>query len=207
MMERKLDPQPASRLFRPGDFRTNASLNYLDNFTQYRRGYQEAADILVDHVEERGSRQDFLLFPIVFLFRHHLELALKELIRRCRMLYDEDVPEEEKKKPTHDLVALWERAKPLLLRLGEGEDLSDALADGDAVFAEFQRFDKTADAFRFAKSTKGKPHLAGFRHINIRVFRGECDGIAKFLDGALCAAEEYLQNRAEMKAEYNEDSY
>lgn len=46
-------------------------------------GYKEAADILVAHVESDGRRADNLRYPILFLYSHHLELAVKGLIRTC----------------------------------------------------------------------------------------------------------------------------
>jgi hypothetical protein len=47
----------------------------------YTIGYKEAADILVGHVESTGRRADKLGYPILFLYRHHLELVVKSLIR------------------------------------------------------------------------------------------------------------------------------
>ena len=39
----------------------------------YTTGYKDAADLLVAHVEETGWRADKLRYPIVFLYRQHLE--------------------------------------------------------------------------------------------------------------------------------------
>lgn len=202
-------PQPKSRLFRAGKgrkyFTTNACLNYMDSSFPYRFGYREAADILIAHVEETGTHQDALVFPIIFLFRHHLELFLKAIIVTMRHVLDLQTPTSSELM-THDLRQLWNWAKPLIAELGENSPyFRDCVRDGNRVFAEFQRFDKKAETFRFARSRSGQPHLPEFRVINIRIFRDECDQIAGFLEGVLEAAEQAWEYVAERKAEMQAD--
>lgn len=197
-------PQPKSRLFRAGTgrqhFATNACLNYMDTSFPYIRGYQEAADALVDLVERTHRHQDALVFPIIYLFRHHLELLLKAIITKMVCVLDLDTPSTAELTRTHDLGKLWQWATPLIKELGDPSSIRAELKDGNSVFAEFQRFDKKAEVFRFAESKSGKPHLPEFRIINIRIFRDECDRIAKFLDGVLCSAEQAWDYVAEQKA-------
>src|SRR6266498_3799416 len=130
-------------------FATNAVLGYGKGTSlPYIRGYQEAADILIERLEETGRHADFLVFPIVYLFRHYLELLLKELIYRIRQLYDLKPPAKE--KVDHKLHDLWETAKPLLAQLADGQDISLQLHAGDRLFREFQRFDAKGESFRYA---------------------------------------------------------
>src|ERR1700730_3457521 len=48
-------------------------------FFTYSRAYLEAADRLVQTIDEYSP--DELTLPIVFLYRHYIELILKELVR------------------------------------------------------------------------------------------------------------------------------
>ncbi|HHS8916416.1 TPA: hypothetical protein ACTVMT_005267, partial [Escherichia coli] len=48
--------------------------------TAYTEGYRRAADILINHIDESGRDQDFLVYPVLFLYRHHLELLIKQII-------------------------------------------------------------------------------------------------------------------------------
>src|ERR1700674_2477203 len=60
----------------------------------YTTGYKEAADLLVAHIEVTGRRADKLGYPILFLYRQHLELVVKNLIRVCcsALRRDQDFP-------------------------------------------------------------------------------------------------------------------
>ena len=44
-------------------------------------GYKLAADRLVSHLTEHGTRFDYVCIPILFLYRHFVELYLKALLR------------------------------------------------------------------------------------------------------------------------------
>jgi hypothetical protein len=66
------------------DWKNNACLRNGDEYA-YREGYRKGAQILVRAVEETQSDQDFLVYPIVFLYRHHIELALKRVIKRAHI--------------------------------------------------------------------------------------------------------------------------
>jgi hypothetical protein len=198
-------PQPKSHLFRlgrgPEYFTTNACLNYMDTSVTYIRAYQQAADTLIDHIEATGNHQDTLVLPIIYLFRHYLELLLKSIITKMRDVLDLKAPTDNDLM-THDLGDLWNWAKPLIADLGDDPaSIRDEIKDGNSVFAEFQRFDKKAETFRFAGSRTGKPHLPEFRLINIRIFRDECSRIAEFLEGVLGAAESAWQYVAEQHSE------
>lgn len=68
-------------LFSPDD--DSAHNAYLDRlvipWSLYRDGYQQAAFLLIEQCETFYARNT-LIYPIVFLFRHHIELCLKEFI-------------------------------------------------------------------------------------------------------------------------------
>jgi len=60
--------------------------------------------------------QDFLVFPIAFLYRHHIELTLKRLIILGALLADQRLTEVEKKHlKRHRLDFLWSILKGLLV--------------------------------------------------------------------------------------------
>ncbi len=75
-------PQKGDKLFVEGDdWYYVACLNdKRDNLGLYIVGYKEAGDILVKNIIESRSHHDSLVFPIVFMYRHYLELRLKQLI-------------------------------------------------------------------------------------------------------------------------------
>ena len=59
-------------------FGVNAVLNWgNESFTVYAQAYYEAAQTLLDDTLSRRGLPDTDIYPIVFLFRHFLELTLK----------------------------------------------------------------------------------------------------------------------------------
>lgn len=55
-----------------------------DRWSIYAIGYKDAADLLVDNIEGNGRQHDFLVYPIVFLYRQYLELAIKDVISHAQ---------------------------------------------------------------------------------------------------------------------------
>ena len=69
--------------YRSEDWWNNACLNFMEGkntWYGYFRGYQRAAELLVQYVDCEKQYQDTLVFPIIFLYRHYLELILKDTI-------------------------------------------------------------------------------------------------------------------------------
>ena len=74
-----------SKIFRPGkDWWNNARINHggliSNKWEVYAMGYKIATETLVDKVLSEQTNQDHLIYPIVFLYRHYIELRLKEII-------------------------------------------------------------------------------------------------------------------------------
>ena len=96
------------------DWKNNACLNFTSDPTHgYVEGYKRAADLLVAHVMEKGKDQDYLVYPITFLYRQHLELLLKEIITDGRDLLDEGSGHPNH----HELDKLWPVAKGLIRKI------------------------------------------------------------------------------------------
>ena len=108
-------PRKGEKLFR-GDLRdwiNNACLRQGDDYA-CREGYRRAAQILVEAVGEEERDQDFLVYPIVFLYRHYIELALKDFIRRAPYLIDRELTTAERAHlGKYQLDLLWDDFKPI----------------------------------------------------------------------------------------------
>lgn len=107
------------------DWQNNACLNYLpDHGTAYTEGYRRAADILINHIDDTGRDQDFLVYPVLFLYRHHLELLIKQVIGLALAL-TEDPDQYPYKKDNHNLNTLWSHAQKLILAVDDRYRSSD----------------------------------------------------------------------------------
>ena len=72
-------PRKGDRLIRDDlpDGKSNACVNVMraGDSIAYIEGYRRGALRLVQHVVEEQRDQDFLVYPIIFLDRHHIELC------------------------------------------------------------------------------------------------------------------------------------
>jgi hypothetical protein len=163
----------------------------------YIEGYRLAADTLVEHVKETGRCQDFLVFPIVYLYRHYLELLLKQIIADGRELLDNKTG-----FPTHHrLTDLWTEAKGLTRRTWRTHDPPE-MREVDHVISEFARLDPEGESFRYAVKKDGQSTLPPIQHINLRQLSDSLRVVSQFLDGVSTGISVYLDNQREMSAYY-----
>jgi hypothetical protein len=143
----------------------------------YTTGYKEAGDLLVAYVEKTGWQADKLRFPILFLYRQHLELVVKSLIRVCCEALDrnQDFPKH------HDLHGLWQICVSLLHEISPHAAV-DEIPETSRLFQELSTFDPTADGFRFPESKSGALSPASNVDVNVSSFRDIVAKMSFFLD-------------------------
>ena len=74
-------------------------------------GISRRQNLLVETVLKTGQRTDTLIYPVAFLYRHYLELRLKEIIVQGRML----LARQSDFKHVHQLdVILWNSVRLIL---------------------------------------------------------------------------------------------
>jgi hypothetical protein len=118
-------------------------------------GYKEAADRLVA-ASDAAYRRHTLGGPILFLYRHYVELHLKSLLLDAGELLDDpqNVP------PKHYLRTLWDRVRALLLKISPGSDEQGPwFSRADDIIAELDALDATSFAFRYPVDKDGNPSL------------------------------------------------
>jgi hypothetical protein len=84
--------------------------------------FKRAADMILDaHLAAKGSHNDILLFPVLYLYRHCVELKLKDLLLLgiCSGFFNKATADKilDKDKGIigkHALCALWNKARDLL---------------------------------------------------------------------------------------------
>ena len=189
-------PSEDDKLFKGGeDWWNNAFANFFPgDWYIYATGYKDSADILVAHVEEHQIRQDALVYPVVFLYRQYLEIAIKTLIRQARRLQDisEPIP------MTHHINELWKVCSDLLREISPGDSEEEQNQIGRLI-EEFCNVDPTSTAFRYPEDWDGDPSLPpGIRHINLRNVTEVIDKISVILNGADAQIDEYLSNKADI---------
>lgn len=197
-MKKKKTSEPGL-LASGSDWQNNACLNYMpDHGTAYTEGYRRAADNLINHIDETGRDQDFLVYPVMFLYRHHIELLIKQIIELALKLSD-DPGKHPYKKNNHNLTSLWPVAEKLILEVDDTSRKSDFHLIKEVV-NELQKVDAPATDFRYARRNDGTRSLEGIKYVNTRRF-GEKMGAASDLLDAIDTGLRYLLDQ---KSEWND---
>lgn len=188
----------ADRLFvpgsPPGDWRGVACVNFGSPEIGYVEGFLRAADLAVQHVLKTGNDQDYLVYPIVFCYRQHLELRIKGLLLDACCLLGESLPSKEL-MGKHKLMPIWRMLCPLLDRIFD--NASELMIVGDRL-QEFEDLDPDSFAFRYATSKAGKSLLPkDLEQVNLENLRDTMQKIADMLDAADTGVKVYLDNKAE----------
>jgi len=179
----------------------------------YIQGYHRGAECLVQHVLEKdGGDENVLIYPIVFLYRHHIELALKRILLRCpEMLGRQLTPDEEKHLADHRLDNLWSDLKPLigpiydamLWREPEAADLEGI----NSYIRQLSDADPQSYSFRYSRKKKRNEASLPktLTHINIRHFAEMMERLISYIDDIDTATSLYEEYCDEANAEYAYD--
>lgn len=181
------------------DWHNNACLNFTNDPTiGYVEGYKLAADELVIRINETGRNQDYFIFPIVFLYRHHLELLLKVIIDTGRQLLDEG----DGYPKHHKIGELWPLVKGIIRKVwtnGDPEEFDLV----EHVIQEMALVDPDSMAFRYPKDKSGNKHVPNLTHVNTRHLGEMIDKVSGFLGGVELGINQYLEFKYEAENYYN----
>ncbi len=135
------------------------------DYFAYSRGYFKAAHRLFDSIQENSSSIDLLVYPFVYLYRHGIELALKDLVLQLPLIWNE----EPRQLFTHKLLEIWEVVHSYLIREPEFTSQESILATVDKLIQDFDRIDSSGEVFRFPEARNGIQFLQSTKFINLEV--------------------------------------
>lgn len=82
-------------------------------WVRYQEGYYDAA-FLCTEKREGGTSDTWLVYPILFLYRHYLELMIKGIIMEAAATFQVQIPSGTEGE--HNLVTLWDMLRDLVLQ-------------------------------------------------------------------------------------------
>lgn len=197
-------PRKGDKLFTSeDDWWHNACLNTVrGDWYPYISGYKKAADILAAYITDKSQEQDFLVYPIVFLYRQYLELRIKKLIIDGYRLQDKnlDFPK------IHDLTNLWNECKRVIKELSnEADEHLKDLPSIDEAIKEFSNWDPTSENFRYPENKSGQPSLhPDLNLLNLRNFGEVMEKISNFLEAGAMQFSVYLEYKNEMELDFKD---
>lgn len=127
-------------------------------------GFYEVAITSLRALKAKGvGDKDSQIYPILYNFRHYLELTLKQTIRNFRLINSEITDDEVGYKTEHGLKNLWETLKRYLMEI-ENENFKNKETKAfEALILELDTIDAGSFAFRYhcdaGKSPKDKIKL------------------------------------------------
>lgn len=196
------EPQKYNKLFTSycNDLKHSSYLGFTRNeLICYADGYKKAGDILVENIVAGAYSDDrnTLIYPIVFLYRHCIELYLKSIIYEGnQLLFGKPVAWREH----HDINKLWIECRTVLENLWP-EASREPLENIDTCLKEFFEVDPNSFSFRYHVKKRddedkkdgkpiGKPSLPNLTTINVKHLSEVVDEIYEILSGSSIAISE-----------------
>jgi hypothetical protein len=155
------------------------------DFGVFAKGYTLAANRLAASLLGAPRFSDYEAYPVVFLYRHALELSLKHVIYRCVKLaafrrIDET---REQLKNKHDLVDLSGTACKLLLLLFPHDKALNPLNTTVAeICKEWSDIDPRSDAYRYPIDRKGGLSTKKHQVVNLRALATRMSAVLQDLE-------------------------
>jgi hypothetical protein len=154
-------------------------------YPQHAEAFKVAADLILDSHEAAvgGPHNDKLLYPVLYLYRHALELKLKDLVMlgvRCGDLAFADV---EETLGAHELCPLWTKAR-LFLSKHYPEDKQLPIIE--AIIQEFHQVDRDGQTLRYdrQKDLRKRGYEKLPQYISVTNLRTTMDAVYSHLDSA-----------------------
>jgi hypothetical protein len=181
-----------------------------EEFTHFAEAFHEVARrVAVDLSHNRHFGripiEDFKAYPVVFMYRHALELHMKAVILAGSPMLSSPEVDREKLFTTHSLDVLRQQVERVFDAYEWGWDLGvphfETLEDFRGAIAELAGVDAGSYTFRYPIDTKGRASLSSHFRFNLFEFCETLDGLLIVLKGATIGAYEEFQARAEAEAE------
>jgi hypothetical protein len=187
-------PDPDKELFATSENHPASQLlPELLNWHIYARAYKESADFLVDHIDRRDAfKINVCALPIIYLYRHYIELVLKDSILTCQIALRKG----DKVPHGHNVIILWDILKKQFHDLGDNS-LLEYDAGVSCYLEQLDQFDPQSFSARYPTDRKGKPTIKksvflDLTNLKDRMHELYCalEGISDYIDATYCSIPE-----------------
>ena len=136
-------------------------------------------------LNHRGEA-DSLVYPLVFLWRHYIELRLKELLRGLNY-----IEEQSREFPIkHRLIPMWKLFRTRAVKIDPNFTTRQEFDNMEVLIKEFDEQDPNSMVFRYPIDKQGN-NSHQLRHLDLENFHTVMLGIANFLEGAKALISNY----------------
>lgn len=147
-------------------------------------GYKKAADLMVETAANDRFARDTLVFPIIFNYRHFLELSLT-----CQLAnFGPDVGIDPN-WTSHDLAKLWADFLAMLDHFGT-DDPDEVDPVLEAIILELAKIDPGSYSYRYPVDRKGNAVPVAYSDLHLPTLADVMQGVAGYFKGC----DGYLSN-------------
>jgi len=163
-----------------------------ENWWEYIEGYKKAGDFLLSssNVLSSGRKEYEIVYPMIFSYRHYIELQLKEIILNAR----EFLGINEKFPDDHSIEKIWGICGELLQKMDEILDPGFTASNGygeilnayNALKADLKIFwelDPNSESFRYPVDKHGNPTSIDFKDVDFNSLKETINRIYEQLSG------------------------
>lgn len=163
----------------------------------YATAYKIGADAVVAAAERDSGHPDMYFYTAGFLYRHFIELSLKECILIGSELHDN----ERKAAHGHDLDKLWRLVRQYLEKTWPDAPTEDCDAAGQIIM-EFDQVDPTNEEFRYPVTNRGSKSLEKApRRLDLGNLKARMEELDSYFTGAIDGMAHQLDYRRDYEAE------
>lgn len=161
--------------------------------------FKEAGDKIIEELSrgEDPQHADKFFLPIAYLYRHSLELRMKQIIKLgIRLaLIEEDEKLSSALKKDHNIYKLWNYVKRVVTQYWP-DGLKEHIGAAERIIQEFHNIDKSGQNLRYSEDTGGRKTLDQLpESIELIHLKDVFDGIFNFLSGSEDGLYEGLKER------------
>jgi hypothetical protein len=133
-----------------------------DDWYRYSAGFKAAGDRIVSSIlgGQRGEL-DLLLMPVLYLYRHWIEIAAKGNLRQLRKRLGDPTP-----VPDTHALERWDEMVRAAETLAEEPFPEQAKREAKRVVAHFRQLDQGGFSFRYPTAKDGSKSTPGLGYVN-----------------------------------------
>ena len=154
----------------------------------YVEGYKTAADHLYEHCIKH--HQDTIVYPVVFLYRMHIELSMKQIISLLNQLYGLNLPIER----THPLGKIWVTIEQAILSKRpymKGTEYNDKI---NKCIELINKLDNQSTAFRYPPNELVDVDIEHYEQFDLKTYHDILTGASMELDTIASQLQSAIQN-------------
>jgi len=168
----------------------------------YRDGYYFAAENLAydllsaDGLKVAQPEREFygVRLPLLYCYRHYLELALKDQIDLWSRV--SNLKRDDRLDTEHGLMRLWNEVKRHQSRATSNAEKSDeTIASVERCLNEFHQYDPTSQSFRYRRGVTGNTHDDQIPETDLCKLIRTMKGLKNFFDVQHDVVEQIEANR------------